>query len=101
MIDNLVLILSSSGFTAIILACLQRKWAKDDKKDDKIDALVNANKVLMIDRVKHIGKTYIEAGEISLDDKDNLKEMFSAYKRLGGNGHLDLIMSEVDKLKVI
>ena len=101
MIDNLVLILSSSGFTAIILACLQRKWAKDDKKDDKIDALVNANKVLMIDRVKHIGKTYIEVGEISLDDKDNLKEMFSAYKRLGGNGHLDLIMSEVDKLKVI
>jgi len=101
MIDNLVLVLSSSGFTAIILACLQRKWAKDDKKDDKIDALVNANKVLMIDRVKHIGKTYIEAGEISLDDKDNLKEMFSAYKRLGGNGHLDLIMSEVDKLKVI
>lgn len=99
--DNLLLILSSSGVTAIILACLQRKWAKDDKKDDKIDALVNANKVLMIDRVKHIGKTYIEAGEITLDDKDNLKEMFSAYKRLGGNGHLDLIMSEVDKLKVV
>lgn len=91
----------SSGIMAIILAALQRRWAKKDKQDSRIDALVNAQKVTMIDRVKYLGKRYIEIGEISFDDKDNLNEMYMAYKKLGGNGHLDQIMHEVDKLKVI
>lgn len=90
-----------SGVMSIILAFLQRKWAKADKKDKRIDALVDAQKVLMIDRVKHLGKSYIEAGEISFDDKDNMVEMHKAYKALGGNGHLDSIMHEIEKLKVV
>ena len=90
-----------SGIMSIILAVLQRKWAKADNNDKRIEALVDAQKVLMIDRVKHLGKSYIEAGEISFDDKDNVLEMHKAYKALGGNGHLDTIMHEVEKLKVV
>lgn len=93
--------LTGSGVCGIVIACLQRKWAKEDKHDERVDALVTANKVLMIDKVRHLGKTYIEAGEIHLEDKENLKEMYDAYKRLGGNGHLDMVMSEVNHLKVI
>ena len=89
--------LGSSGVTAIVLAVLQRKWAKDDR----VDALVAAQKVIMVDRVRFIGKAHIEHGEISLEDKETIKEMFSAYKALGGNGHLDTVMSEVEKLKVV
>ncbi len=85
---------TGSGVTAIILALLQRKWAKDDKSD----AIVEALKVLMVDRVRHLGQAYIEAGSINLSDKEALEEMHRAYKALGGNGHLNTIMAEVDDL---
>ena len=90
-----------SGVMAIVLAALQRKWAKADKKDERIDALVNAQKVMMIDRVKWLGNQYIKAKEITLSDKDTLVDMHKAYKALGGNGHLDVVMKEVDKLPVV
>ena len=93
--------LGSSGITAIILALLQRKWAKEDKKDERVDALVAAQKVIMIDRVRFLSKAHIITGEISLEEKETIKEMFAAYKALGGNGHLNTIMAEIDKLKVV
>lgn len=85
---------TGSGVTAIILALLQRKWARDDKSD----AIVEALKVLMVDRVRHLGQAYISAGSVSLSDKEALEEMHRAYKALGGNGHLNTIMAEVDDL---
>ena len=93
--------LTGSGVSSVLIALLQRKWAKQDMHDDRVDALVGANKVLMIDKVRNLGKSYIVAGEIHLEDKENLQEMYDAYKRLGGNGHLDMVMSEVNHLKVI
>lgn len=98
--DYLVAVLaavSSSGVTAIVLAILNRRWAKQDKTD----AIVNGLKVLMVDRVRYVGSCYIRAQSISLSDKETLKEMHKAYKELGGNGHLDAIMAEVDKVPVI
>ena len=93
--------LTGSGISGIIIALLQRKWSKQDKHDERVDALVDASKVQMIDRVRWLGREYIKAGEIHLEDKENLREMYAAYKRLGGNGHLDTIMSEVNHLKVV
>lgn len=88
------------GIASLIGACLQRKWQKEDKKDERIDALVNAQKVVMIDRVRWLSKQYIAQNCISLEDKENLKEMYKAYKALGGNGHLDTSMAEVEKIRV-
>lgn len=85
---------------SIILAALQRRWAKKDKKSSQLAALVEAQKVLMIDRVRHLGAKHIEQGKIRLEDKENLHQMYDAYKALGGNGHLDLVMKEVDRLQV-
>ena len=93
--------LTGSGISSIVIVLLQRKWAKQDQHDERVDALVDATKVQMIDRVRWLGRGYIESGEIRLEDKENIKEMYAAYKRLGGNGHLDTIMSEIDHLKVI
>lgn len=97
MIALLSVSLGSGGVAAIVLALLQRKWAKDDR----VDALVNAQKVIMIDRVRYISRQHIAQGQISLEDKETIKEMFDAYKALGGNGHLNTVMSEVEKLKVV
>lgn len=92
---------TGSGVSSVVIALLQRKWSKEDKHDARVDALVTANKVLMIDKVRWLGKKYIADGEISLEDKENLQEMYNAYKRLGGNGHLDMVMQEVNHLKVV
>lgn len=103
--DNVVAIiiavLGSSGLSAIIVACLNRRWAKKDRDDSRIDALVAAQQVLMIDRVRYLGAAYIAQKHISLEDKENLQAMYDAYKALGGNGHLTTVMHEVDRLPVI
>ena len=80
--------------TAIAQAILQRRWAKSDKQD----ALVAGLKVLTVDRVRYLGRCYILDGKISLEDRENLEDMYRAYKGLGGNGHLETIMAEVRKL---
>lgn len=93
-------VIGSSGIASIVVALLQRHWSKRDKEDTRIDALVEAQMVLMVDRVRHLGREYIQDGYIALADKENLSNMYRAYKALGGNGHLETIMSEVDRLEV-
>lgn len=88
------------GLSAIIVALLNRHWTKEDRKDDRLTALVAAQKVIMIDRVRYLGQCYINKGCISLLDKENLLEMHKAYKALGGNGHLDTVISEIDELPI-
>ena len=83
-IQTLLACVGSSGLTAIILALLQRRWSKADKRD----AVVAGLKVLTVDRVRYLGKCYIADGKITLEDKENLQDMYRAYKDLGGNGHL-------------
>ena len=65
-----------AGLMAIIMAALQRHWKKKDDKEGAIAALVEAQKVLMIDRVRHLGNRYIADKSISLDDKETLQDMF-------------------------
>lgn len=89
-----------SGVMTIILAALQRRWKKTDDKDGSIKALVDAQKVVMVDRVRYLGQGYIRKREITLEDKETLQEMYTAYKALGGNGHLTTIMAEIEKLPV-
>lgn len=96
----LLAILGSSGISTIIVACLQRRWSKKDHDDARIDALVEAQQVMMIDRVRYLGKGYINNGFISIADKENINSMYNAYKALGGNGHLETIMHEINRLDV-
>lgn len=88
--------LGSSGLTAIVLALLQRRWSCQDRQDAIVDGL----KVLTVDRVRYLGRGYINAQAISLEDKENLQDMYRAYKALGGNGHLETVMAEVERLPV-
>lgn len=93
-------VLGSSGVASIVVALLQHHWAKKERGDARIDALVTAQQVMMIDRVRYLGKCYIDEGHIALADKENLVSMYNAYKSLGGNGHLETLMKEVESLEV-
>ena len=101
--EILLIVLSglfSGGFTTIVVACLQRRWAKKDKEDGRLDAIVAAQKLMMIDHTKQVAREHIESGHITLDDKEHFMEMYDAYKALGGNGHLEIIKHEIEHLKI-
>lgn len=93
-ITILIAVLGSTGLSSLIMAILQHHWNKDS-------SVTIALKVLLTDRIRHLGKRYIQDGQILLDDKENLKQMHNAYKGLGGNGDLDIVMSEVEKLQIV
>lgn len=90
-----------AGVMAILQAWFQRRWKKKDASADQLTALVNAQKVIMIDWVRWLGRRYIEDRHISLEDKENLMDMHKAYKALGGNGHLQTVIDEVNRLPVV
>ena len=93
-------VLGSSGVASVVVAVLQHHWSQKERGDARIDALVSAQQVMMIDRVRYLGKCYIEDGHIALADKENIVSMYNAYKALGGNGHLETVMTEVNQLEV-
>ena len=88
---------TGGGLATIAIALLNRKWAKDDKHD----ALVAAQKLIMLDHYRVAAHKYIDAGSITLEEKLFMNEVFVAYKALGGNGHLDAMRAVVDKLPVV
>ena len=90
-----------SGIMAIIQTWLQHKWKNEDNYNQQIEAITIALKEMMVDRIKQLASTYINAGEISIEDKENLIKMHTAYEGLGGNGRLDPVMNEVGKIRVI
>ena len=96
-VQIVVACLGSSGLTAIVLAIMQRKWACQDRQD----AIVAGLKVLTVDRVRYLGRGYISAQGVTLEDKENLEDMYRAYKALGGNGHLETVMHEVEQLPIV
>ena len=88
----------------------ERKAKKEDTKridieewkkevDKKLEALCEAEKLNMFDRIRHIGQAYIAEGEVDIDDRRLLNDMHRSYHSgLGGNGDLDVLMKEVNEL---
>lgn len=72
---------------------------RQEKTDTQIEALRQALKCVLLDRVIWLGQKYIDAGTIDFDDRRRLREMHSAYHNgLGGNGDADAIMKAIDEL---
>ena len=92
---------------------IQHREAQEDKKElrveerlntleEKVDAIVEANKYIMFDRIRYLGQRYIDAGEISFDDRRILNSMHAVYHNgLGGNGDIDKLMDDVNDLPLL
>lgn len=77
----------------------KRKYDKDDGKDKNIEALKTGLKWVIYDRIRYLGLKYISEGAVDFDDRRILKEMHNTYHEgLGGNGDLDNLMNEVNRL---
>ena len=96
----LLAIVSSSGVATIVVAVLNHRWERKRSSSQKLDAIMAVQRVIMVDRVHWLGSSYIKRGAITLEEKENLIEMYNAYKGLGGNGHLKIVMDEVDQLEI-
>lgn len=61
--------------------------------------IVKSNKLIMLDRIKHIAQGCIKSGEITYEDRKLLHDMWDEYHNAWhGNGDLNLIMEIIDEL---
>ena len=69
------------------------------KLEEQSSAQSEALKVILLDRVLHLGQSYINRGSISFDNRKRLRDMHRVYHDgLHGNGDADLVMEGVDAL---
>lgn len=109
-----------SGICSIVLWLLQRKAQKEDAAasnkiadctargkeikaiSNKVDAMYLADRLIMSDRIKHLGKTYIANQQITAEELEDIMTMHQCYhNELGGNGFLDNIMRQVQELPIV
>jgi hypothetical protein len=93
---------------------LGRKAAREDRAAELaalegrelkrlVGVLVEADRTILYDRIKHLGKSYIARGYITveeLEDIDLMHEVYHNKEKLGGNGFLDALMKTVHSLEV-
>ena len=72
---------------------------KQEEQGRQLDALRDAMKCVLLDRIMFLGQAYIAKGEVDFDDRKRLRDMHTSYHNgLSGNGDADAIMSAVDAL---
>ena len=92
-----VAIVSSGALSAIVNAILTARREKR-QKETGVSAGV---RMLLYDRIKHLGKAYIQRGSVTSDELEDLIAMHKIYHDdLGGNGFLDTLMDSVRALPI-
>lgn len=90
-----------SGFIQLILWKLSRSAAKADKAEGNEKHIKNTLRLLMYDRIKYLGRCYIDRGFVTTDDLEDLIAMHECYHDdLDGNGFLDNVMAQVKILPI-
>lgn len=90
-----------SGLIQLLLWRLNRKATKEDKTSDSEKHVKNALRILMYDRIKYLGRCYIEHGFVTADDLEDIVAMHKCYHDdLDGNGFLDTLMAQVKALPI-
>ena len=76
-------------------------WALVSKRADKNDAERKMLVGLAHDRIIHLGMTYIQRGEVTQDEYENLNDyLYAPYEKMGGNGSAKRVMEEVRRLPI-
>lgn len=109
------------GVFTLIQWKLNRKAVREDRKEAAgtasctqrgqeirelkrlVNVLVEADRTIMYDRIKHLGKSYIARGYITVEELEDIDLMHTVYHdkdKLGGNGFLDALMKTVHALEV-
>ena len=108
-----------AGVFGLITWRLNRKAAKEDRAEarnvadcaargkeiqqlrDEVKVLILADRTVLYDRIKHLGKSYIVRGYVTLEELEDLNRMHEVYHdpdKLNGNGFLNDLMKTVRSL---
>ncbi len=108
-----------TGCFLLLQWCLNRRAKLQDDKREAVTAnctargeeikeltrmvavLCLADLTILYDRIKHLGKSYIDRGYITVEELEDLERMHSVYHdpdKLNGNGFLDDLMIAVKAL---
>ena len=117
MSDILIAIISGGAVVAVIEGVREyltwrrnRRATLEDRQDRQIEkrlekieaeseAQSEALKFILYDRIRYLGQAYIAEGEIDFDDRRVLNDIHRSYHEgLHGNGYLDTLMAEVNRL---
>lgn len=71
---------------------------RKDARAGAIKALQDGQRIILHDRIKFLGRSFVLEKEIDLDDRADLLEMHRIYHELGGNGNLTQLMEDVKRL---
>lgn len=96
----IIIAIISSGALSTLISGLFNLWQAKRKKQDGVREGI---KILLYDRIKHLGKDYIERGYITAEELEDLTTMHEIYHDpdgLNGNGFLDAIMRNVKQLPI-
>ena len=102
------------GLFTLLQWRLSRKAAREDRAAELdgqqvqelkrlVRVSVEADRTILYDRIKHLGKAYIARGYITVEELEDLDLMHGVYhdkEKLGGNGFLDSLMHTVHALEV-
>lgn len=92
----IIAIVSSGAFTAIVNAVINFLNKKNEAKS-------NINKALMCllgYEIKSECRRLIKERSVELNDYEQLQELNTLYKDMGGNGFVKSLMDKVSKLEV-
>lgn len=111
---QIALSILGGGVAVAIINALRDRWSwKRGQKDRKrldveqeitdlkttVGAIKEGLRYVLYDRIRFIGQAYIAEGKIDFDDRRVLNDMHKSYHSgLGGNGDLDNLMGEVNRL---
>lgn len=102
---EIIIAIAGGGMGAAIVGGLfslvQWKLSRRAAKEDKRDGAASGVRMLLYDRIKFLGRRYIEAGSIHAEDLEDILEMHRIYHDdLAGNGFLDSVMGQVKRLPI-
>ena len=96
-------LLAGVGAAAISVSGQVIMWLLNRKTgtSKRIEVLETVSRVDLQDRIKHIARAYIAAGELGFEEREDLHVLHDAYKSLPrSNGDLDHIMAQIDSLPI-
>ena len=90
-----------SGIFSVVMWKLQQKAQIQAQKTSKEDDIAKGIRMLLYDRIKHLGNSYIHKGYVTSEELEDLTAMHQIYhNNLNGNGFLDDLMSRVKNLPI-
>lgn len=94
--EIIIALIGSGALSAVVSGAVTLISKRMDKKNANNDLLL----AIARDRIKHNCRKFIEVGEVTLDELEDLENLHVCYHDGGGNGYCESLMQKVRALPV-